>query len=55
MLCGVVGGVGDDGVGEGGLPVYRGLYACGGSVYRDVKVVYSVISFCFRCEMQFWM
>jgi len=47
----LVGGVGDESVGEGGLPVYKGPYACGGSMYRDVKVAYSVISFGFRCEM----
>jgi hypothetical protein len=39
MVCGVVGGVGDDGVSEGGFPVYRGSYVCGGSVNRDVKIV----------------
>jgi len=47
----VVGGVGDDGVGEGGLSVYEGLCACGDSVYRNVEVAYGVVSFCFRCEM----
>ena len=47
----MVGGVGDDGVGEGGLSVYRGLYACGGSVYRNVQVAYGMVSFCFCCEM----
>ena len=47
----MVADVGDDGVGEGGLYVYGGLYACGGSVYRNVEVAYNVVSFCFRCEM----
>ena len=47
----MVGGVGDDGVGEGGLSVYGVLYACGGSAYRNVEVAYGVVSFCFRCEM----
>jgi hypothetical protein len=51
MVCGVVGSVGDGSVSEGRLPVYRGSYVCGGSVNRDVKIVYSVISFCFCCEM----
>jgi tetrahydromethanopterin S-methyltransferase subunit G len=27
------------------------LMFCGASVNRDVKIVYGVISFCFRCEM----
>jgi len=49
MLCGVVGGVGDDGVCECGLPVYGGFNVCGGSVYGDVMIV--VISFCFCCEL----
>jgi hypothetical protein len=47
----VVGGVGDDSVGEGWLSVYGGLYACGGSVYRNVEVAYGVVSFCFRREV----
>jgi hypothetical protein len=47
----VVGGVGDDGVSEGGLSVCGALYACGGSVYRNVEVAYGVVSFCFRSEM----
>ena len=51
MVCGVVGGVGDDGVHECGLPVYGGFNVCWGSVYGDVKIVQSVISFCFCCEL----
>ena len=35
----MVGGVGDDGVRECGLPVYGGFNVCGGSVYGDVKIV----------------
>ena len=35
----MVGGVGDDGVCECGLPVYGGFNVCGGSVYGDVKIV----------------
>ena len=55
MVCRVVGGVGDDGVRECVLPVYEGSNVCGGSVYGDVKIVQSVISFYFCCELQFWM
>jgi len=35
----VVGGMGDDGVCECGLPVCGGFNVCGGSVYGDVKIV----------------
>ena len=51
MVCGVVEGVGDDDVLECGLPVCGGFNVCGGSVYGDVKIVQSVISFCFCCEL----
>jgi len=47
--------VGDDGARECGLPVYGGFNVCGGSVYGDVKIVHSVISFRFCCELQFWV
>jgi hypothetical protein len=36
VVCGVVGGVGNDGISEGQLPVYRGSYICRGSVKEDV-------------------
>ena len=51
MVCGVVGGVADDGVRERGLPVYGGFNVCGGSVCGDVKIVQSVIYFCPCCEL----
>ena len=51
MVCGVVGGVGDNGVRECGLPVYGGFNVCWGSVYGDVKIFQSVISFWFCCEL----
>ena len=51
MVCGVVGGVGDDGVHECGLPVYGYFYICSGSVYGDVKIVQIVIFFHFCCEL----
>jgi hypothetical protein len=52
-LCrlGVVRCVGVDGVRECGFPVYGGSDVCGSSVYGDVKIVQSVISFCFCCKM----
>jgi len=43
----------DDGVRVCGLPVYGGFNVCGGSVYGDVKIVQSVICFCFCCEGSF--
>ena len=55
MVCGVVGGVGDDGVRECVLPVYGGFNVCGGSVYGVVNIVQSVISFRSCCELQFWV
>ena len=51
MLCEVVEGVENDGVLECGLPACGGFNVCGGSVYGDVKIVQSVISFCFCCEL----
>jgi hypothetical protein len=36
MVCGVVGAVGYDGVGEGGFSVYSRLRVCGGLCYGDV-------------------
>ena len=41
----------DDGVRECGLPVYGGFNVCGGSECGDVKIVQSVIFFCFFCEL----
>jgi len=41
----------DNGVGKGGFSVYGGFYARGGSVYGYVKIVHSVVSFCFCREL----
>ena len=43
MVCGVLGGVGDDGVLECGLPEYGCFYASMGSVYGDVKIVQIIL------------
>jgi len=51
VVCGVDEFVGNDGVCECGLPLYGGFNVCGGTVYGDVKIVQSVISFCFCCEL----
>ena len=40
---------------ECGLPIYGGSNVCWVSVYGDVKIIQSVVSFCFCCELQFWM
>ena len=55
MVCRAVGGVGDDDVRECVFPVYGCSNVCGGSVNGDVKIIQSVVSFCFCCELQFWM
>ena len=51
VVCGMIGGEGDDGVCKRGFPVYGGPHVCGGSVYGYVKVVQGVAFFCFCCEL----
>jgi len=53
VLCGVVGGVGDDGVRECGFSVYGGLNASGVPMHGDVQVVQDVVFFGFCRELQF--
>ena len=53
VLCGVVGGVGDDGVHECGFSVYGGFNASGDSMLGDVQVVQDVVFFGFCRELQF--
>jgi len=53
VLCGVVVGVGDDGVRECGFSVYGGFNASGGSMHGDVHVVQDVVFFGICHELQF--
>jgi len=53
VLCGVVGGVGDDGVRECGFSVYGGFNAGGVSMHGDVQVVQDVVFFGFCRELKF--
>ena len=51
VVCGMIGGEGDDGVCKRGFSVYGGPHVCCGSVCGYVKVVQVVAFFCFGCEL----
>ena len=51
MLCGMVGGLWYNGIGERGFPVYGRFEASRGPLYGDFKVVQGMVFFCFLCKL----